>query len=260
MPQSTNELGEVHLPDRTGDQLSQDEEWCEVGVNGDRRRIRFHDYAAIYEVPGLYEHLFYEKLECNSPQTVAGLLDDELTRTGTDPDSLVVLDLGAGNGMVGEQLRGIGAQSVVGVDLLPAAAAAAERDRPGVYDDYLVADLTSLSPGDQDRLDQRSFTCLASVAALGFGDIPPEVLAAAWNVIEPDGWIALTIKEDFLTTEDPSGFDQLIRGMLDDGVLELKVQHRYRHRLSCQGDGIYYMALVATKVGDAPLSTERRAA
>ncbi len=259
MPQSTNELSEVHLPDPTGALMSQDEEWCEVGLNGDRRRIRFHDYAAIYEVPGLYEHLFYERLKCTSPQTVTALLEAELARSGTDTDSLVVLDLGAGNGMVGEQLRGIGARSVVGVDLLPAAVAAAERDRPGVYDGYLVADLTRLSPTEREMLDQRSFTCLTSVAALGFGDIPPEVLAAAWNVIEPGGWIALTIKEDFLTTADPSGFDQLIRGMLDDGMLELKAQHRYRHRFSCQGDGIYYVALIATKAGDTLLSTERRA-
>lgn len=255
MPQSTNELSEVLLPDPTGVLMSQDEEWCEVGVNGDRRRIRFHDYAAIYEVPGLYEHLFYEKLECSSPQTVTALLEVELARSGTDPESLVVLDLGAGNGMVGEQLRGIGASSVIGVDLLPAAAEAAERDRPGVYDDYLVADLTRLSPTEREVLDRRSFTCLTSVAALGFGDIPPEVLAVAWNVIQPGGWIALTIKEDFLTTADPSGFDRLIRGMLDDGVLELKAQHRYRHRLSCQGEAIYYMAMIATKVGDTTLST-----
>ncbi|MDQ6805279.1 MAG: methyltransferase, partial [Actinomycetota bacterium] len=117
----------MHLPDSTGALMSQDEEWCEVGVNGSRRRIRFHDYAAIYDIAGLYEHLFYEKLECSSPQTVTALLADELDRSGTDPESLVALDLGAGNGMVGEQLRGIGVQSVVGVDLLPEAAAAAER-------------------------------------------------------------------------------------------------------------------------------------
>ena len=244
------ELRELHLPN-LADDLPQDEEWCEVRVGDTRRRIRFHDYAAIYEIPGLYERLFYEELECRSPQTVTALLEKELHRSATSPESLVVLDIGAGNGMVGEQLRDDGASSIVGVDLLPEAAAAAARDRPGVYDDYLVADLTSLSAADREGLDRRSFTCLTSVAALGFEDIPPEALAVAWNMIEPGGWIALTIKEDFLTTGDPSGFEQLIRRMLDEGMLDLRTQHRYRHRLSCQGDNLYYVALIATKVGDA---------
>lgn len=240
----------MRLPDAALAPLTQDEEWCEVWVDGRRRRIRFHDYAAIYSIPGLYERLFYEELECSSPQTVAALLKDELDRTGTDPASLVVLDVGAGNGMGGEQLQGIGARSVVGVDLLPEAAMAAERDRPEVYDDYLVADLTQLTPAEHEGLDRRSFTCLLSVAALGFGDIPPEAFAAAYEKIQPGGWIAVTIKEHFLTAEDPSGFEQLLRRMLDEGILQLRAQHRYRHRLSCQGRGLYYVALIATKAGD----------
>jgi predicted TPR repeat methyltransferase len=247
---TSDALSDVRLPDAAVEPLSQDEEWCEVCVGGRRRRIRFHDYAEIYAIPGLYERLFYEELECSSPQTVAALLKDELDRTGTDPASLVVLDVGAGNGMGGEQLQDIGARSVVGVDLLPEAAMAAERDRPGVYDDYLVADLTRLNVAEHEGLDRRSFTCLLSIAALGFGDIPPDAFAAAYAKIAPGGWIALTIKEDFLTAEDPSGFEQLLRRMLDEGTIELRAQHRYRHRLSCQGGGLYYVAIIATKTGE----------
>ena len=40
--------------------------------------------------------------------------------------------------MVGEELEELGASTIVGIDLLPEAAAAAVRDRPGVYDDYCV--------------------------------------------------------------------------------------------------------------------------
>ena len=37
-------------------------------------RLRFHDYGSIYERPGLYEYLFYDLLECRSPERGVGLL------------------------------------------------------------------------------------------------------------------------------------------------------------------------------------------
>ena len=49
---------------RNGDELSQDEEWCEITIDGVAHRIRFHDYHELYSVPGLYEQLFCERLEC----------------------------------------------------------------------------------------------------------------------------------------------------------------------------------------------------
>ena len=54
-----SERFELHMPPhREGAVLDQDEEWCEIVMNGERQRIRLHDYAAIYNVPGLYEQLF----------------------------------------------------------------------------------------------------------------------------------------------------------------------------------------------------------
>lgn len=229
--------------------LAQDEEWCEVVVGGELRRIRFHDYAELYEVPGLYERLFYDELGCCSPQTVVGLLADDLRRSGEDPADLEVLDIGAGNGMVGEELAGLGAGSIVGVDIVEEAARAVERDRPGVYDDYVVTDLTDMGPAERATLGRHRFTCLTSVAALGFGDIPPEAFAAAYELIEPEGRVAFTIKEDFLADEDPSGFASLIRQMLDEGILALRARRRYRHRLSCQGRPLHYVAMLAHKAG-----------
>ena len=61
-------------PSAAGGGLGQDEEWCEIGLDGARTRIRLNDYATIFDVPGLYEHLFTEILECSSPEVVCGLL------------------------------------------------------------------------------------------------------------------------------------------------------------------------------------------
>lgn len=247
---STSESLEIRIPE-TAPHLDQDEEWCEVSVNGDTFRVRFHDYDEIYAVPGLYEALFYDKLECCSPQTVCGLLTDELKSEGADIGDLRVLDLGAGNGMAGEQLEGAG--SIVGVDIIEEAAAAARRDRPGIYEDYLVLDFTELPDAARELLERKRLNCLVTVAALGFGDIPPRAFAEAYNLIVDGGWIAFNIKEDFLSREDDgTGFSRLIRKMLAAGVLERLDQRAYPHRLSAGGEPLHYVAIIGRKHTDVP--------
>lgn len=238
----------VRFPTQTPEDLSQDQEWCEVTIEGETRRIRFHDYGRIYEVPGLYEHIFYEKLECISPTVVGDLLLEAVKEAGEDPASLPVLDLGAGNGIAGEALKERGFNEIVGVDIIPEAGEAALRDRPDVYAEYHVCDLTS-PPGEvRAALEARSFKAMTSVAALGFGDIPPEVFTAAYDLVEDGGWIAFNIKQDFLGDGDESGFEELIGGMLTgSGGIEQRGRRRYRHRLDVAGEPLYYEALVGIK-------------
>jgi hypothetical protein len=95
---------ELYLP-QDGSGLDQDQEWCEIDLGGVRRRIRLHDYAAIYGIPGLYEHLFPARLACRSPEVVCDLLGAVLEKAGVDPTRLSALDFGAGNGMVGIDRR-----------------------------------------------------------------------------------------------------------------------------------------------------------
>ena len=244
---------EIRLPGREAAAYDQDEEWCEVIVDGEMRRIRFHDYDEIYSIPGLYEQLFYEELECDSPRTVCGLLSDYLSRDGHRPETLRVLEVGAGNGMGGEELRRLGVDRLVGVDIIAEAASAAERDRPGAYDDYLVVDLTGLSDPERELLERQRFNSLVTVAALGFGDIPPDAFATAYNLVSPGGVVAFNIKEDFVSDGDGTGFSGLISRGLDTGAIEQVAERRYRHRLSVAGEPLYYMAIVAEKRADLPL-------
>ena len=236
----------ISFPSSNGD-ADQDAECCDVVIDGEERRIRFHDYADIYAVPGLYEQLFYTELRCQSPQQVCEALAAELEAAGTDAAGLRVLDLGAGNGMVGERVAELGARTIVGVDILPEAAQAAERDRPGVYDDYVVDDLTALSDEGRETLAGADFNCLMTVAALGFGDIPPAAFETAFDLVADDGWIALSIKEDFLNSGDGSGFSRLIRDKIDSGALEVLVEHPYDHRRAARGDALRYVALIGRK-------------
>ena len=132
-------------------------------------------------------------------------------------------------------------------DILPEAAQAARRDRPGTYDDYVVTDLTEEDVDAERRLRNFAPNALVTVAALGFGDIPPEAFAKAYNLLPPGGWLAMCIKDRFLEKDDESGFGRLVRSMADDGTMEVLHRERYVHRLSIAGDALHYVAVVARK-------------
>jgi len=244
---------DITLPEGGDAEADQDQEWCEVEVDGETRKIRFHDYHEIYAIPGLYEQIFYEELKCQSPEVVGGLLIEQVESEGERPAELRVFDVGAGNGMVAEELRRHGATSFSGVDIIEEAASAAERDRPGLYEDYLVLDLTKIPPEARQQLEGKRFNCLVTVAALGFDDIPPRAFAEAYNLVEDGGFVAFNIKEDFVSLEDGgTGFAGLIRRMVEAGTVDVLAERRYRHRLSVAGRPLYYVAIVARKRGDVP--------
>ena len=149
-------------------------------VGDEKRTIRFHDYHEIYEVPGLYEHIFHDHLECASPEEVIGLLAEQLVAAEVDPATLAALDVGAGNGLVGEQIAAPRRAR-------RSSASTSSRRRPrlpratggSVYDDYIVCDLTALDDDQRARLGTP--TLMTTVAALGFDDIPPEAFSEAYG-------------------------------------------------------------------------------
>ena len=248
----------LHLPPKHArDELDQDQEWCEIEIGGKRRRIRLHDYAEVYKVPGLYERIFAEQLDCESPRVVCDLLGEALRDARLKPEQLPALDFGAGTGMVGELLAELAVGQIVGVDLLAEARDAAHRDRPGLYEAYYVLDFTALTPDDRRVLMRHDFDLLTCVAALGFGDIPPLAFAEAFNLVGSPGWIAFNIRDRFVE-EQESPFGALIDRMFAEGILEECERTRYTHRVSVTGEPLEYFAIVGKKRADVPLAWVRQ--
>lgn len=240
----------VELPPPSSDGVpDQDEAFFYLVEDGDRKTIRFHQYGEIYSRRGLYEQIFYDRLKCQSPRKVAEILHATVERNGENLSTVRVLDLGAGNGMSGVALAEHGVSRMVGVDIVPEAKEAAFRDRPGLYDHYYVTDMGDLDAGEREEMQAWSFDCLLTVAALGFGDIPPAVLAEGFDLVEDDGWIAFNIKETFLARSDTSGFSTMVRELVFSDYMDLHHLERYRHRLGIDGSPLYYYAVVARKTG-----------
>ncbi len=242
----------IQFPPLDANDLAQNEVVFHL-IEGDRTlRLRFHDYDQIYLRPGLYEQVFYDRLKCTSPKKVGELLKRTLDASEQNFTEMRVLDLGAGNGMMGEVMKGYGVARLIGADIIPEARDACHRDRPGLYDDYFVSDFANLKQEAIDEISDWSVDCLTSVAALGFGDIPPTAFFQALKFVQPGGWVAFNIKETFLDNSDRSGFSRLIRELIFSEYLDIHHLERYRHRLSMEGSPLYYFALVVQKTAEIP--------
>jgi SAM-dependent methyltransferase len=243
---------QIQFPPLEAHHLDQDEAYFHLVESDTPRKMRFHDYDGIYSRPGLYEQLFYERLKCQSPRKVSEILKETVEESQQHFSALRVLDFGAGNGIMGEALKQYGVARLVGVDIIEEAREAAERDRPWVYDAYYVVDCCCLEDAEREELLSWSPDCLTCVAALGYGDIPPQAFFEAMNLLQPEGWLAFNIKETFLDNSDTSGFSRMIRELIFSEYIDLYHLERYWHRYSIEGTPLYYFAIVGKKNADIP--------
>lgn len=217
------------------------------GSDGDaaEETVHLHDYARVYGVPGLYEHVVQDLLGCRSPQVVAQGLARALDALQLDRAALTVLDLGAGTGLVGGLVRELGVGRVVGLDALDAAREAALRDRPGVYRDYLVGDLADPAPRLLERLREHELGGLVAAGAFGGTHAPASALETALGLLPPGAPVAFTIDEQWMQTDGPGGFRTEVAELLSSGRLEQIERSRFHHRVTTTGEPIHYELLVA---------------
>jgi predicted TPR repeat methyltransferase len=215
-----------------------DEEAFEVTFDDGRvERFTMHDYGRVYAVPGLYEEVVQRMLGCATPAKVAELLASAARRIGWDPGGVRVLDLGAGNGVSGEALADAGLRPVAGVDLEPQARPATLRDRPGLYDLVLTADIAALRDEDAAALRALEPTALTLVGALGNDHVGLEALQAAARLLTPDALIAYAYPD----YEDAGA----LRAALDElGAVDELERERYVHRRTASGGERTWEAVV----------------
>ncbi|UCH46062.1 MAG: hypothetical protein JSV11_04960 [Nitrospiraceae bacterium] len=91
----------IQFPKRDTEEFDQDETFFYLIESAGKKKVHFHDYDVIYSKPELYEQLFYERLKYQAPSKVSEILKHSLGQSEYNLSELRVLDLGAGNGMMG---------------------------------------------------------------------------------------------------------------------------------------------------------------
>lgn len=226
----------------------QSDEYFLADVNGETRRFNIHDYDTLYAVPWLYDIALYHNLACRTPTEMAAAIDKTWRENGVDRGSLRVLELGAGSGAFGHELKyRLGVTHLEAIDISPQAAAAAERDRTGLYETYHVDDLTALSKPTRELFAATAFNVVAMASATGWGNhIPVAGFEASFDILEPGGWYIFHVKPN---DPDPECIE--LCAWVDDKVATGQLNQKYRashyHRQSSNGGDIYYDVVIGVK-------------
>ncbi len=235
----------VYFPEATD--LSQGQEYFFIEKDGKKEQVQLHDYLKIYSVPWLYEEVLYELLKCNTPVAICDLLEKVLRETETNPLDLRVLEIGAGSGIFAQHLRGLGIKRITGLDILEIAHQAAERDRPGLYDDYYVADLTDLSSEAHKELADQEFNCVAVASATGWGNhIPVLGFATAFELLAQGGWFIFHVKRDKDDAECLELCDW-IDTLVGSRKMRVLANESCFHRYSIDNKPIFYDVIIGSK-------------
>ncbi|MGD1869533.1 MAG: class I SAM-dependent DNA methyltransferase [Neomegalonema sp.] len=226
----------------------QDDEYMVADLDGETRRVNIHDYASMYQVPWLYDIALYHVLKCETPTEMSGAIKGVWDEHNVDMEGLRVLELGAGSGAFGHELRHtLGVGRLIGLDIEPKAAEAAKRDRPGLYDEYVVADLTALSTAEQEMLEDEQFNTVAMASATGWGNhIPMAGFEKGFELLRPGGWFIFHVTPN---DPDPECIElcDWVQAKVDSGALRQAYRRSHFHRKSSNGSEIFYDVVLGVK-------------
>lgn len=238
---------EIRFPDGDIDLYS---ETFILTRDGQEQVFRIHDYSAVYQVPGLYEQVVSDMLKCVSYEVIPKLLAEAVTEAGEQMADLRVLDFGAGIGLVAAELAKQGAQTIVGLDIIPEAKDAAERDHPSIYHAYLVEDVCNLSEDAQATLAEVRLNCLACVSAMLGTHVSVDIFKHAFNLVPVGSWVAYNVNAAFWEASSTEGYKELVAHMIDQGLIDVKLQRTYKHRILTDGSSMNNVAIIGKKQGD----------
>ena len=157
--------------------------------DGTKKIFNTWDYVSLYKHAHLYEMIYCDILKCTVYSEICSLLSK---KANTAADKLMVLDIACGSGLMGRYLKlNIPAkiELLVGVDILPEAINALNRDTPGIYDKAYVVGESGMK-----ELSEYHFNCMTVCAAANY--MEPEDYKQYVGLLSQDAYVVFDLTDD----------------------------------------------------------------
>jgi len=204
--------------------------------DGQVKVIKSWDYVFIYSIPYLYGKLFCDLLGYKGFQELGDLL---LKHAPERFKGLQVLDVACGSGLMGKFLKEaspLKIESIVGVDVLPEAITALNRDYPNIYDSAFVISKEI----DFQHLRNYSFNCLSICG--GANQVKLEEIKKYINCLSNGAYVVFNLR-----IEDKENTRKRILDWMDKELsfCESKI---YNHRQLGNGSIVRHEAFLYEKI------------
>lgn len=189
-------------------------------LDGDEQsRALYRDWAETYDETML------RGLQYLSPQTVARLLADHLADRAA-----VVLDIGCGTGLLGQELAGHGFRTLDGLDMSPEMMQVAQRR--GIYRHLITADLNQPL-----ALADASYDGMSCCGTFTHGHVGAGCLDELFRVLKPGAPFAFTVKREVF---ESLGFRDRLAALVQAGrIRALYLAHDRHYATSSAPDGVF---------------------
>ncbi|MGB1205925.1 MAG: methyltransferase domain-containing protein [Chitinophagales bacterium] len=217
---------------------SQGNEWFKIRLsNGQEKELTTWDYKEIYAYPHLYKMLYSDLLGYGVFEALGRLLFEYAPRTC---DELRVLDVACGSGLMGKFLKEkspIIVKNLVGVDILPEALAALQRDNPNIYNEtQLVTKVEALHFSTID-----TFNCLCICG--GANHIKLTEMQQYLNLIEKEAYIVFNLLAD----KTHHKRTDVLNWFSENENLIFCKSNIYKHRNLMNGKAVFHEAFLFQK-------------
>ena len=174
-------------------------QWVYASSNNKELEERYDQWAADYDRD------LNEDFAWNAPQAAAQFFSKLL------PKETLVLDAGAGTGLVGEALSQLGYSNLVAMDL--SSGMLQEASRKQVYTEF-----SQMVLGETLGFDSDHFDGVISVGVFTLGHAPPSGFDELVRVTKPGGYIVFSLRTD---TYQEGGFKEKMSELESAGKWKL---------------------------------------
>lgn len=168
----------------------------------------------------------------NGPAYAAEAIDRSFP---SNKDKVLILDVAAGTGLVGEELVKRGFKEIHALD--PSESMLIKAKKKNVYKKFLCE---FVNPEPSPTIENDTYHCVVCSGGFGSGHIPASALKEMIRITKPGGMIVVVMREEYLNIPEYSDSLEPLMKQLQNEGLWMCIERSVVHKYFCDKHGVIF--------------------